>query len=727
MKSITLKDKVSKSSWRKIFCTTRSIGLSSLFCSVAIADETVSNLAKVLELQTKDPSSIELVSSNYSSKFVPSVSPGFYQLKDDMTKGELLDTSTIIAFDTVVIDGKNYSTFKFSDQALDTFKLYVTGESVVWDDSKKQLTIPKNSIFVSTQGLAMGENGGGTLQLDQWTSKNNTDEKTFIMDLSGVEESSYAFYGNLNFTGKTDGNKQNYSSKTAELRLGGKGIKGNVTLDTLANVNFVFNGTNPLVDGNITVSSDVTATFSNPNGVLVTQGITFNPNSNGTLIFKGNTSIAGGINFNNNAGGSVVFEGDTSITGTINKPGGQGIKGRESSLTFNGAINTIEKFNINDTVPNGQSIFKVIFTESTQSNTIHSLRAVGSRYQSDVSNTNYIIFKGGGHNLIDQSIEALPSSFEGKVGGTNDILFENKGEISGTIKASGGINHIVFNGTGIAEDSLITGVITAERSWLGPARPTLNHIEFKNGGKITSTQTILASGGTNKIEFSGNGNAIIVGDIKTTPANADDSYSYFTFNSTATNTITGNISVVPYGNGKAHNYFTFSAGDNFINGKMEAEWFNRGDTVVNSIEVKDNSRSFTFSGTAIARAGTNQVFTLSAGNNTIQNEGADVLFQDGGTTTVTFSGSGNASIIGNINTRRDGSANITFNSTGLNTIKGDIIGNKYGTNNTTATTTISSDKSLEITGNISTIYSAVTTISVDEGDLSLWGSISNNS
>ncbi|WP_305862441.1 hypothetical protein [Helicobacter cholecystus] len=88
MKSITLKDKVSKSSWRKIFCTTRSIGLSSLFCSVAIADETVSNLAKVLELQTKDPSSIELVSSNYSSKFVPSVSPGFYQLKDDMTKGD---------------------------------------------------------------------------------------------------------------------------------------------------------------------------------------------------------------------------------------------------------------------------------------------------------------------------------------------------------------------------------------------------------------------------------------------------------------------------------------------------------------------------------------------------------------------------------------------------------------------------------------------------------------
>ncbi|RDU66958.1 hypothetical protein CQA62_06745, partial [Helicobacter cholecystus] len=258
----------------------------------------------------------------------------------------------------------------------------------------------------------------------------------------------------------------------------------NVTLDTLANVNFVFNGTNPLVDGNITVSSDVTGSFSNPNGVLHLNN----------------------INFLSGVTGKLTFENSVSIN-DITKPGGNGVLGNQSFLIFKGESNVIQSFIIQNVVTKGKAhTFDVVFEESTQNNTIHTVKSISGKGNTSFSNTNKIVFKGSGENLIDILIEANTSNLQTPLQGKNEITFEKSGRISAPIRAIGGINSIVFKGAG--ENSIITGDILSLRSPYGADRISKNEVTFQNGGKISGQIQVKA--GDNIINFSGNGDASIL-------------------------------------------------------------------------------------------------------------------------------------------------------------------------------------------------------------------------
>ena len=229
---------------------------------------------------------------------------GFYQQGNNGAVGSAISLPDGVSFGTTTLGSYHYSTLLLINSQEDNeFKLFVTGSQNKWNSegfgSKGQLDIPANAMFVSNQGIAMGSAGDGTLTLDIWTNTGDTTAKSFILDLSNITDSqSYAFYGNLDVTGSVDGSAKDYSNKTVDLKLGGKGIKGNVNLNSLGNVNLFF-GNGASIDGNLTVSKGNNTIFTNQANKEVTE------------LFLANTTTLNG--------GTLYFGFDSSVTNSADK------------------------------------------------------------------------------------------------------------------------------------------------------------------------------------------------------------------------------------------------------------------------------------------------------------------------------------------------------------------------------------------------------------------------
>ena len=439
--------------------------------------------------------------------------PAFYQQGANGTKGSLITNPSELTFGTTTLDSSTFYTFKINNTVDNEFKLYVTGDSNSWNaggfGGKGQLNIQTNSMFVSTKGIAMGDSGNGTLTLDMWTGGGDTATKSFIMDLSGVDSSSYAFYGNLAVTGSSDGSSQDYSNKTITAKLGGKGIKGNIDLGALGKTNLIFSsGAN--IDGSTTISRGTNELHFL--GDSNTQKIWSNRGTN-TFIFDGDAHISSGseviyTGWYQDGGYQVrntfIFNGNTILENTdpTNAHNGIVIAVQASAgtrrdntynyMTFNGATNQI--IGKIKTASNANGIHdrlgENLLTFETTSTTNTITGEVNARF-----GFNTINFKGQ-NNTIDGIVTS--SSF-----GTNTIEFtgsNNKinGDITATgsnfvVETTGGVNNITFSGA----TNTITGNITTTVGTVSSGTNTIVFSGSQNNNKITGN--IISNGGRNNI------------------------------------------------------------------------------------------------------------------------------------------------------------------------------------------------------------------------------------
>ena len=439
--------------------------------------------------------------------------PAFYQQGANGTKGSLITNPSELTFGTTTLDSSTFYTFKINNTVDNEFKLYVTGDSNSWNagdfGGKGQLNIQTNSMFVSTKGIAMGDSGNGTLTLDMWTGGGDTATKSFIMDLSGVDSSSYAFYGNLAVTGSSDGSSQDYSNKTITAKLGGKGIKGNIDLGALGKTNLIFSsGAN--IDGSTTISRGTNELHFL--GDSNTQKIWSHRGTN-TFIFDGDAHISSGseviyTGWYQDGGYQVrntfIFNGNTILENTdpTNAHNGIVIAVQASAgtrrdntynyMTFNGATNQI--IGKIKTASNANGIHdrlgENLLTFETTSTTNTITGEVNARF-----GFNTINFKGQ-NNTIDGIVTS--SSF-----GTNTIEFtgsNNKinGDITATgsnfvVETTGGVNNITFSGA----TNTITGNITTTVGTVSSGTNTIVFSGSQNNNKITGN--IISNGGRNNI------------------------------------------------------------------------------------------------------------------------------------------------------------------------------------------------------------------------------------
>ena len=439
--------------------------------------------------------------------------PAFYQQGANGTKGSLITNPSELTFGTITLDSSTFYTFKINNTVDNEFKLYVTGDSNSWNaggfGGKGQLDIQTNSMFVSTKGIAMGDSGNGTLTLDMWTGGGDTATKSFIMDLSRVDSSSYAFYGNLAVTGSSDGSSQDYSNKTITAKLGGKGIKGNIDLGALGKTNLIFSS-RANIDGSTTISRGTNELHFL--GDSSTQKIWSHRGTN-TFIFDGDARISssseviytgwyqdGGYQVRN----TFIFNGNTILENTdpTNAHNGIVIAVQASAgtrrdntynyMTFNGATNQITGKIKTASNANGihDRLGENLLTFETTSTTNTITGEVNARF-----GFNTINFKGQ-NNTIDGIVTS--SSF-----GTNTIEFtgsNNKinGNITATgsdfvVETTGGVNNITFSGA----TNTITGNITTTVGTVSSGTNTIVFSGSQNKNKITGN--IISNGGRNNI------------------------------------------------------------------------------------------------------------------------------------------------------------------------------------------------------------------------------------
>ncbi len=468
---------------------------------------------------------------------------GFYQQNSNGIQGSEIQLPSGISFGTTRLGGTDYVTFNANSQAKNEFKLFVTAGRTSWDSQgfggKGQFDLQSNAMLVLNQGIAMGNTGNGTLTLDLWTANKDNSVKSFIFDLSGVSSSSYAFYGNLDITGSTDGSDENYSHKTLLGKFGGKGIKGNLTLSSKAKTNFIF-GQDANIEGNVSVKNNPNATFSKTQGAL---------------------TITGSITAKSDAQGTLVFEDSTTVQGKIVKPTDDiRVTGARTSIIFNGDENLIQGgVVIEQSTGRGQIFLDITFGESTINNTISGdISATGGRYSSDIQGTNKITFKGSGINKITGNI--ITNRDKWKANGRNDILFETGGIIEGSITATAGGNTITFSG---GDSALISGNITGKYSMVTSMGGTGNNTIKMYASRNIISGEIKATNGSNDITLGGD-IASITNNISTT----NDGFTQFR----TYNTITlegGENSISNVTSQIATNTVTFKKGQtNSINGSI---------------------------------------------------------------------------------------------------------------------------------------------------------------
>ena len=423
---------------------------------------------------------------------------------------------------------------------------------------------------------------------------------------------------------------------------------------------------------------------------------------------KGNLAVMGegsSNNFSATLGGKgvsgwtdITSNGTTQIVYTDVVEGGH-IWGRKGTNTFT--------FNKNATLSSGSEVIyggfysngyqaKNTFTFNGETNTIKSASGtagiaiwINGNNGSNLQNTfNSLTFKKGTNTIIGQIIATSNNNRGDRSIGKNKLLFETStatNTIQGKIQAScKSENEITIGGS------------------------VKNEIQGQ----------ILSDGGTNTIIFNGSGNATIQGNINSFATGTGlKSTNIISFSSSGTNTINGSVTARPWNNANGSNALSFTHGTNIINGNIATEVYGSGGTPTNTIKTETSSASLTINGSIIANAGGNNTLTLDVGNNTITaptqtRETAYALNANGGTNTVTFSGSGNSSITGNINASGTNTLNnslnaITFSSTGTNTIAGNITASTFNAADSRSATGKNTFKftagTSTITGNISSI------------------------
>ena len=523
---------------------------------------------------------------------VASADTGFYQQNSGSQGTQItqFDGTSSPIFVETEINGVKYQTFQFNNTIDDDFKLFVTADSNKWDSNgfgkKGQLNIQSNSMLVSNQGLAMGNQGTGTLTLDLWTNKNDKSQKSFILDLSNITDlQSYAFYGNLDVTGSSSGSAEDYSNKTVNLKLGGKGIKGNVTFNSLGKSNLIFSD-GAGIEGNITVSKGINTLTFNGSNRTYSGNITI---SGGTTTFLGLTSfqvIASNknlINIGNGQSVTVNFGSDTNkvnnFIATFNSNARDG--NARVYLNFNNISNTLVG-NISSSEDTSYGVAQTTVTfRGTQENKIQgNITASGSNYGSTPYVTNIVNFDAGQNNSIIGNVIGGVSTYSGN--GTNIVTFGTNSVnalIKGNISGNAGHNTIKFFNSGAQK---IEGEITTDTSTFGGSGS--NTIYFsQSGAQITGK--VEAKFGRNTITFDKggtiDGNVIVAGRID---ADVNSNFN----NIIGVTTINGNISVydtLNYRITNGKNTITFyspnSSTPNLISGYVEAKGDNGNNIIKN--------------------------------------------------------------------------------------------------------------------------------------------------
>ena len=521
---------------------------------------------------------------------VASATTGFYQQNSDGSQGTAIQLPSGVSFETTTIESAKYTTFKVNQQVEDEFKLFVTAGGTSWDSrgfgGKGQFNLQSNAMLVSNQGIAMGSTENGTLTLDLWTANGDNSVKSFILDLSGVTSPSYAFYGNLRVTGSSNGSDENYSKKTLLAKFGGKGIKGNLTLDSKAVTNLVF-GQDAGIEGNIVVSKGTNTLTFNGSNRTYSGNITI---SGGTTTFLGLTSfqvIASNknlINIGNGQSVTVNFGSDTNkvnnFIATFNSNAQDG--NARVYLNFNNISNTlVGNISSSEGTSYGGVAQTTVTFRGTQENKIQgNITASGSNYGSTPYVTNIVNFDAGQNNSIIGNVIGGVSTYSGN--GTNIVTFGTNSVnalIKGNISGNAGHNTIKFFNSGAQK---IEGEITTDTSTFGGSGS--NTIYFsQSGAQITGK--VEAKFGRNTITFDKggtiDGNVIVAGR---TDANANSNFN----NIIGVTTINGNISVydtLNYRITNGKNTITFyspnSSTPNLISGYVEAKGDNGNNIIKN--------------------------------------------------------------------------------------------------------------------------------------------------
>lgn len=486
---------------------------------------------------------------------VASATTGFYQQNSDGSQGTAIQLPSGVSFETTTIESAEYTIFKVNQQVEDEFKLYVTAGQTRWIpdgfSNKGQFDIQSNSMLVSDKGIAMGNTGNGTLTLDLWTAAGDNSTKSFILDLSGVSSTSYAFYGNLSVTGSSNGSDENYSKKTLLAKFGGKGIKGNLALSSKAKTKFVFEQ-DANIEGNINIENNPNVTFAKSQGIL---------------------KVTGSIVINDKTQGTLTFEDSTTITGGIRKSGGSAKRktGAKTTIFFNGNENLISGgIEIPATTENGHNVIDITFGDSTINNTISgNISSTGGGYRSGGLHTNKITFKGSGKNEIIGNITAKRDAWGGN--GQNDITFATGGSITGDITAESRNNVITFQGE---KDALITGNVVGKYSVRAQGAHGQNTVNMNSSNNNKITGDVKAIHGINDVTMSGR-KAVITGDIVA----GSEGYSSCGISGNTVkfqgqeNSVT-NITTT-FGNNSVY----FSGNTNLINGNISADGGSNTNTI----------------------------------------------------------------------------------------------------------------------------------------------------
>ena len=519
-----------------------------------------------------------------------SATTDFYQQNSDGSQGAAIQLPSCVSFETTTIESAKYATFKVNQQVKDEFKLYVTAGQTSWNSQgfggKGQFNLQSNAMLVSNQGIAMGSAENGTLTLDLWTAAGNNSTKSFILDLSGVTSPSYAFYGNLSVTGSSNGSDENYSKKTLLGKFGGKGIKGNLTLDSKAVTNLVF-GQDAGIEGNIVVSKGENTLAFNGSNRTYSGNITI---SGGTTTFLGLTSfqtIAPNnnlINIGNGQSVTVNFGSDTNkvnnFIATFNSNARDG--NARVYLNFNNISNTlVGNISSSEGTSYGGVAQTTVTFRGTQENKIQgNITASGSNYGSTPYVTNIVNFDAGQNNSIIGNVIGGVSTYSGN--GTNIVTFginSVNALIKGNISGNAGHNTIKFFNSGAQK---IEGEITTDSSTFGGIGS--NTIYFsQSGAQITGK--VEAKFGRNTITFDKggtiDGNVIVAGR---TDADVNSNFN----NIIGVTTINGNISVydtLNYRITNGKNTITFyspnSSTPNLISGYVEAKGDNGNNIIKN--------------------------------------------------------------------------------------------------------------------------------------------------
>ncbi|RDU69174.1 hypothetical protein, partial [Helicobacter brantae] len=475
-------------------------------------------------------------------------------------------------------------------------------------------------LIQSDKGIQVG-NGTGTLTVgignNTWNSGNN---RNIILKLgTNAINNTYALYGNLSI--------ENFETGGTNATFGGKGIKGNLSLKSIAGTNnLTFTGNDAEITGNVTLVSGTTTI----NGLSILQGnITArNVNSGATINFTSDTTIAGDILTSQNGG----YDSVSIITATQNLTFGNGTNSstiQSNAETYRQTKNLIKASNItfeqtgiiasNNTAWANQGNKINILSSSSMSGTLSEI----------TSAMNGTIAQNGDASRVYNVL-----SLEGDSVATTDLTIEaiNK---KATLDSKGGYS---------GNNYIIKGITTG------------------SNGSLALNSTIFNNGTWKELSHQANINLTITGDIFT-----NNGANYINVKSLTANTITANggSNNIVAGNGT-------SSGANSISGNISANGGNNSITlgeanssnsIAGNISTSNGTNTLTFNGISNAIEGNISV-NASGGLGNLKNI---IVANSGG---MNFGKSnGTQTILAKVTGWESGNSNI-FNISGNSTFKG---------------------------------------------------------